>query len=89
VNRALLVETRDRQIVAVGLLTRDDVRRLGSSLKKVFFIDDAPVFGDLLKALDDAEHGRPHVSAVRTDDHAMRAWQRTFMKSNRRDVPQA
>ena len=48
------------KIVAVGLLTENDVRTLGSSLKKVFPITDDGRFDDLLKALDKAQHARGH-----------------------------
>ena len=53
--RSLLMAKRDDEIVAVALLTRDDVSSLGDSLKKVFRIDQSADFASLLKALDDAE----------------------------------
>lgn len=43
------------QIVAIALLTREDVATLGSALKKVFLIEDAARFDELTKALDEAE----------------------------------
>lgn len=50
----------DRRIVAVGLLTQTHVDMLGSSLKKVYKIDETPCFSELLRAIDDAdrEHWR-------------------------------
>lgn len=43
----------DGKIVAVGLLTRTNLRMLGSSLKVVFRVDqDTAEFDDLLQALD-------------------------------------
>ena len=49
----------DNQIVAIALLNRDDVARLGSSLKKVYRIDGTPRFGELIKILDEAANAVP------------------------------
>ena len=51
--------TSDR-IVAVGLLTQDDLDRVGSTLKKVFPVQDTPCFTELLRLIDEAdrEHWR-------------------------------
>lgn len=46
----------EEKIVAVGFLTEQNVRTLGSSLKKVFPITDDGRFDDLLKALDQGRH---------------------------------
>lgn len=43
---------QDEKFVAVALLTRDDVRSLGDTLKKVYTIEQSPEFLDLLRALD-------------------------------------
>jgi hypothetical protein len=53
-------DPEDEPIVAVGLLTQTNVNQLGSSLKKVFPIDETPCFQDLLRAIDaaDREHWR-------------------------------
>ena len=48
-----LTYVRDRQdIVAIAMLTREDVRNMGSSLKLVFKADHTDSFADLLRALD-------------------------------------
>ena len=43
------------QIVAVGLLTRNDVRLLGPSFDRLWPVDQAPCFSDLLRAIDQAD----------------------------------
>jgi hypothetical protein len=43
------------RIVAVGLLTEADIRRLGPSFHRAFPIDEAPCFGALLQAIDEAD----------------------------------
>jgi hypothetical protein len=45
---------RDR-IVAVALLTDDEVRRLGSNFKRLWPVDETPCFQGLLNAIDDAD----------------------------------
>jgi hypothetical protein len=45
----------DDQIVAVALLTAENLRTFGSCLKKVYPIDQAPAFEDLIRALDEAD----------------------------------
>jgi len=47
--------SEQQEIVAIALLTREDVRRIGTTLKVVFKADDEPLFDDLLKALDEAD----------------------------------
>jgi hypothetical protein len=51
--------TRGR-IVAVGLLTQEHLDALGTSLQKVYRIDETPCFPELLDAIDqaDREHWR-------------------------------
>jgi hypothetical protein len=51
--------TRAR-IVAVGLLTQEQLDMLGTSLQKVYRIDETPCFTELLQAIDqaDREHWR-------------------------------
>jgi hypothetical protein len=46
-----VVPDRDR-IVAVSLLTSEEVRVLGSSLKRVYPLPEDGTFDDLLRALD-------------------------------------
>ncbi|HYX46785.1 MAG TPA: hypothetical protein VE820_08195 [Sphingomicrobium sp.] len=43
------------QVVAVGLLTRNDVRLLGPSFDRLWPVEEAPHFSDLLKAIDEAD----------------------------------
>lgn len=43
------------QIVAVGLLTRNDVRLLGPSFERLWPVEEAPHFGALLQAIDEAD----------------------------------
>jgi hypothetical protein len=45
----------DERIVAVGLLTRSDVERLGSTFKRLWPIEETPCFGELLHAVDEAD----------------------------------
>jgi hypothetical protein len=48
------------RIVAVGLLTQEHLDVLGSSLKKVYRINETPCFPESLEAIDkaDREHWR-------------------------------
>ena len=50
------------QIVAVGLLTRNDVRLLGPSFERLWPVEDAPHFSGLLAAIDEADRRlkQPH-----------------------------
>ena len=43
------------RIVAVGLLTRRDLDLLGPTFDRVWPIEDNPDFGELLRAIDEAE----------------------------------
>ena len=43
------------RIVAIGLLTQRDVFALGHDLSRVYPIDEAPCFGALLGAIDEAD----------------------------------
>jgi hypothetical protein len=43
------------RIVAVALLTDDDVTRLGSNFKRLWPVDETPCFQGLLNAIDDAD----------------------------------
>lgn len=45
---------RDR-IVAVGLLTDDDLTRLGANFKRLWPVDETPCFQGLLHAIDEAD----------------------------------
>ena len=43
------------QIVAVGLLTQQDLDLLGQSFDRLWPVDEAPCFIDLLEAIDEAD----------------------------------
>ena len=43
------------RIVAVGLLTRNDVRLLGPSFDRLWPVEEAPHFRGLLAAIDEAD----------------------------------
>jgi hypothetical protein len=77
------VETQDRHIIAAGLFTRDKVKAVELSLKRVYPVDEAPAFGWLLHALEAAEHIQPQEPLIRSArDDAMSAWQRAFTLGN-------
>ena len=44
------------RIVAVGLLTENDVRLLGRTFDRLWPIEEAPCFIELLKAIDEADN---------------------------------
>ena len=46
---------RDKPIVAVGLLTGDDLTRLGPSFRLAWPVEDTPCFEGLLQAIDEAD----------------------------------
>jgi hypothetical protein len=43
------------RIVAVGLLTTGDLKMLGPTFNRVWPIEDAPHFTELLRAIDEAD----------------------------------
>ena len=43
------------RIVAVGLLTKHDLRLLGPAFDRIWPVEEAPSFGELLRAIDDAD----------------------------------
>jgi hypothetical protein len=43
------------RIVAVGLLTRRDLNLLGPTFDRVWPVEDAPSFSELLRAIDEAD----------------------------------
>lgn len=45
------------RIVAVGLFTQNDVRLLGPTFDRLWPLEEAPCFNDLLRAIDHAERG--------------------------------
>jgi len=45
----------DERIVAVGLLTQRDLSLLGPTFDRVWPVEDAPSFSELLRAIDEAD----------------------------------
>ena len=43
------------RIVAVGLLTRRDLRVLGPTFDRIWPVEEAPHFNELLRAIDQAD----------------------------------
>jgi hypothetical protein len=43
------------RIVAVGLLTPTDLRVLGPTFDRIWPVEEAPHFNELLRAIDDAD----------------------------------
>jgi hypothetical protein len=43
------------RIVAVGLLTRRDLDVLGPTFGRIWTVEEAPHFNELLRAIDDAD----------------------------------
>jgi hypothetical protein len=43
------------RIVAVGLLTRHDLNVLGPTFDRVWPVEEAPSFSELLRAIDEAD----------------------------------
>lgn len=55
----------DRErIVAVGLLTQRELTALGPAFDRLWPIGQAPKFGELLRAIDDADRELRHVDAA-------------------------
>lgn len=49
------VAVGNERIVAIGLLTKNDVRLLGPSFDRLWPVDEAPCFSGLLRAIDEAD----------------------------------
>ena len=43
------------RIVAVGLLTQGDLKLLGPTFDRIWPVEEAPHFNELLRAIDDAD----------------------------------
>lgn len=56
---------RSERIVAVGLLTQGDLDLLGPAFRRCFPVDESPYFGELLRAIDEADR-----EVWRERDHA-------------------
>jgi hypothetical protein len=52
------------RIVAIGLLTEQDLDILGTGFRRAFRVDDTPCFDELLAAIDTAEK---RAEAMRTE----------------------
>jgi len=44
------------RIIAVGLLTRRDLEVLGPTFDRIWPVEEAPHFNELLRAIDDADY---------------------------------
>jgi hypothetical protein len=56
----------NERIVAVGLLTQRDLNLLGPTFDRVWPVEEAPSFNELLRAIDEADgrlKPKPRVSA--------------------------
>ena len=51
------MESRE-DIVAIGLLTQEDIRRLGTNFSRLFPVPRDGAFDDLIRAIDDADRKR-------------------------------
>lgn len=51
------MESRE-DIVAIGLLTQEDIRRLGQNFSRLFPVPRDGAFDDLIRAIDDADRKR-------------------------------
>ena len=43
------------RIIAIGLLTRRDLKLLGPTFDRIWPVEEAPHFNELLRAIDDAD----------------------------------
>ena len=43
------------RVVAIGLLTAQDLQLLGPTFDRAWPVDDAPAFPDLIRAIDEAD----------------------------------
>ncbi len=53
------------KIVAVGLLTRQDLNVLGPTFDRIWPVEEAPHFHQLLQAIDEADRKLQHVQVQR------------------------
>jgi hypothetical protein len=56
------------RIVAVGLLTRRDLNLLGPTFDRIWPVEEAPSFSELLRAIDEADRQLVE-QHVRTERH--------------------
>ena len=50
------------RIIAVGLLTRRDLQLLGPTFDRIWPVEEAPHFNELLRAIDEADRRLQQVS---------------------------
>lgn len=43
------------RIIAVGLLTQPDLEVLGQGFRRAYPVDETPCFGEILRAIDEAD----------------------------------
>ena len=48
--------TNSKDVIAIGLLTQQDLDVLGSAFRRAIALDDISEFEDLLARIDEAEH---------------------------------
>lgn len=53
--RTMKCVTMPERIVAVGLLTRRDLKVLGPTFDRIWPVEEAPDFNELLRAIDEAD----------------------------------
>jgi hypothetical protein len=53
------------RIVAIGLLTQRDLNQLGPTFERVWPVEEAPAFNELLRAIDEADRQLLEVTAGR------------------------
>lgn len=54
------------RIIAVGLLTKTDLDRLGDTFSRLWPVEDAPGFDELLRAIDEADAELKHSQRMRS-----------------------
>ena len=57
------------RIVAVGLLTQQDLTLLGPTFTRLWPVEDAPEFDDLVRAIDEADQQMMHERNCATTVH--------------------
>jgi hypothetical protein len=58
------------RIVAVGLLTRQDLNLLGPTFDRIWLVEEAPNFNDLLRAIDEADRNLENRAAAGTESRS-------------------
>ena len=58
-------QNMERRIVAVGLLTEQDLNLLGATFTRLWPVDEAPQFEELLAAIDEADRALQERGPVR------------------------